>query len=105
MTIKFVGCDSVLFFSRSVSCWLLVTIPNLSRKIPARLFAALVLSLPPPPPFILFLAGVTTSDLPKVILTHELFSVAFLAFTWAACYQIQPSQARLEKMVDVQGGM
>lgn len=41
--------------------------------------------------------GVTTSDLPKVILTHELFSVAFLAFTWAACYQIQPSQARVER--------
>eukprot|EP00752_Nemacystus_decipiens_P012591 g11151.t1 len=39
--------------------------------------------------------GVTTSDLPKVILTHELFSVAFLAFTWAACYQIQPSQSPL----------
>ncbi|CAM9389062.1 unnamed protein product, partial [Pylaiella littoralis] len=42
--------------------------------------------------FPLFL-GVTAADVPRVIITHEFFSVAFLAFTWAACYQIQPSKS------------
>ncbi|CAM9873144.1 unnamed protein product, partial [Ectocarpus fasciculatus] len=38
--------------------------------------------------------GVTASNLPKVIVVHECLSVAFLALTWAVCYQIQPTQAR-----------
>ncbi|CBJ27955.1 conserved unknown protein [Ectocarpus siliculosus] len=36
--------------------------------------------------------GVTASNLPKVIVVHECLSVAFLALTWAVCYQIQPTQ-------------
>ncbi|CAM9987190.1 unnamed protein product [Ectocarpus sp. 8 AP-2014] len=38
--------------------------------------------------------GVTASNLPKVIVVHQCLSVAFLALTWAVCYQIQPTQAR-----------
>ncbi|CAM9409476.1 unnamed protein product [Ectocarpus sp. 13 AM-2016] len=37
--------------------------------------------------------GVTASNLPKVIVVHECLSVAFLALTWAICYQLQPTQA------------
>lgn len=37
-------------------------------------------------------AGVTTADFPKAFIAHEFISVAFLALTWAACYQIQPSK-------------
>ncbi|CAN0522072.1 unnamed protein product [Scytosiphon promiscuus] len=37
-------------------------------------------------------SGVTTADFPKAFIAHEFLSVAFLALTWAACYQIQPSQ-------------
>ncbi|CAN0005600.1 unnamed protein product [Scytosiphon promiscuus] len=39
--------------------------------------------------------GVTAADLPRAFVVHEFMSVAFLALTWAACYQIQPSQSPL----------
>ncbi|CAN0519845.1 unnamed protein product [Laminaria digitata] len=39
-------------------------------------------------------SGVTTADFPKAFIAHEFLSVAFLALTWAACYQIRPSQVK-----------
>ncbi|CAM9319676.1 unnamed protein product [Choristocarpus tenellus] len=37
--------------------------------------------------------GITAADFPKALLTHEILSVTFLAATWVACYNIQPSQS------------
>jgi hypothetical protein len=35
--------------------------------------------------------GLTAADLPTALIFHEVISVAFAAFTWTACYGIQPS--------------
>lgn len=37
-------------------------------------------------------AGVTAADFPKAFIAHQFIGAAFLALTWAACYQIQPTK-------------
>ncbi|KAG5181504.1 hypothetical protein JKP88DRAFT_349226 [Tribonema minus] len=39
--------------------------------------------------------GITPADFPTAFAIHELLAVAFLASTWAICYQTQPSQSAL----------
>eukprot|EP00611_Tribonema_gayanum_P021937 TRINITY_DN4323_c0_g1_i4.p1 TRINITY_DN4323_c0_g1~~TRINITY_DN4323_c0_g1_i4.p1 ORF type:complete len:205 (+),score=40.78 TRINITY_DN4323_c0_g1_i4:138-752(+) len=39
--------------------------------------------------------GITPADFPTAFAIHELLAVAFLASTWAVCYQTQPSQSAL----------
>ena len=47
--------------------------------------------------------GLTAGDLPAALIFHEVISVAFAAFTWSACYGIQPSITIAKPMAGLPG--
>ena len=47
--------------------------------------------------------GLTAADLPAALIFHEVISVGFAAFTWSACYGIQPSVTIARPMAGLPG--
>jgi len=47
--------------------------------------------------------GLTAADLPAALIFHEAISVGFAAFTWSACYGIQPSVTIARPMAGLPG--